>query len=93
MSYTSTSDSQIILLRPRNPNLAREAGWLKLVPLLPERPPPVHLPFELWTRILSHVLGHDGDMLDRLPVAEHRKQVRSRWQLLCVCKSWAVRII
>ncbi|KZV70735.1 hypothetical protein PENSPDRAFT_743395 [Peniophora sp. CONT] len=87
MSYTRTKyNSQIILLHPRP--LAREPGTLLLVPLLPERPPPVHLPFELWSRVIFHVLGHDGDALERLPVAERRKQVRSRWQLLRVCKSW-----
>ncbi|VDB96564.1 unnamed protein product [Peniophora sp. CBMAI 1063] len=88
MSHTRTeSDNKVILLRPRP--LTKEPACLALVRLLPERPPPIHLPFELWTRILFHVLGQGNDWLERLPVAERRKQVCRRWHLLSVCKSWA----
>ncbi|EIN04268.1 hypothetical protein PUNSTDRAFT_55592 [Punctularia strigosozonata HHB-11173 SS5] len=57
MSYTTTQPSVLLCPRP----LARYAGQLLLVSLLPPRPPLKHLPGEIWSKIFQFVLWGDSD--------------------------------
>ncbi|KAI4521749.1 hypothetical protein K525DRAFT_361957 [Schizophyllum commune Loenen D] len=68
MSSTTTSK---VILRPRPYD--KFSGRLMLLPLLPIRKPPVHLPSEVWARILDYVL-------------DDTRETAEAWNLLLVNK-------
>ncbi|KAI0032359.1 hypothetical protein K488DRAFT_50149 [Vararia minispora EC-137] len=75
-----------ILLQPRP--LAREPGSILLVPLLPKRPKPVRLPWELWSHILYFVIFDEDVDYNKWNIHSRRTYFRNRWSLLYVCKDW-----
>jgi len=87
MSVAGTyTENPAVFLRPRP--LARTPGSFILLPLLPQPRPAKPLPAEVWSKVLSYVINNQED--GRVGVPERRALLRDRWQLLFVCRSWAV---
>lgn len=94
---------KVVLLTPRP--LARIAGHIVLVPLLPKPRPPKHLPIEVWRRIMCLATGDDSRGLDiskwrassqgKASTKEtskewERQRNRFAWSLSLVCKEFKV---
>lgn len=87
MSVAGTyTETPAVFLRPRP--LARTPGSFILLPLLPQPRPAKSLPAEVWSKVLSYVISDQED--GRVDVPARRALLRNRWELLFVCKSWAV---
>ncbi|TDL28034.1 hypothetical protein BD410DRAFT_712654 [Rickenella mellea] len=79
---TTAIAQDTVVLRPRP--LARSAGILILVPLLPKPAPLKPLPGEIWSRILAIVID------DPRSSSIHRgvKPKHSKWDLVLVCRQF-----
>ena len=87
MSVAGTyTETPAVFLRPRP--LACAPGSFILLPLLPKPRPAKPLPAEVWSKVLSYVIGDPED--GRVDIPERRALLRKRWKLLFVCKSWLV---
>ncbi|KAI0040277.1 hypothetical protein FA95DRAFT_1599491 [Auriscalpium vulgare] len=80
-TYTETAS---VFLRPRP--LARSPSSFLLLPLLPKRAPLKELPSEVWSKVLAYVVHNEDD--DKLEGEHKRTQLRARWNILLVCKTW-----
>jgi hypothetical protein len=90
MSLAGTyTETPAIFLQPRP--LARTPGRLVLLPLLPRPRPVKPLPAEIWSKVLSYVIDDGADC--RIGVPEKRARLRTKWELLFVCKPWVVSIV
>lgn len=107
-AYTQSSHhdaEKVVLLKPRP--LARFAGYIVLLPLLPKRPPPKPLPAEVWRSIMCLAIESDVRGLDiskwrassqgkittkEALKAREAQRVRFAWSLSLVCKELKVSI-
>ncbi|KZV80855.1 hypothetical protein EXIGLDRAFT_629514 [Exidia glandulosa HHB12029] len=76
-----------VVLNPRPYEL--DAGRLLLVPLLPQSPPKVALPSEIWERILAYAV-HSPYNVDQ----SKRRLTRAQWraELSTICRTFSVLV-
>ena len=84
-SSSGTVAASAVFLRPRP--LARCAGVLALVPLLPKRAPLKALPSEVWKKVLD-MLVDDARREDRAQWDPAKKEFA--WSLALVCRQFKV---